>query len=99
MKLGLAENSAPRPPSVLVLGDGDLMTPAAKAKSLAAAIAGSKTVVIPNSGHFMMVERPDETLEALKTLNGNFINLPRRAKDRPDRERLAVRYEAFEKAN
>jgi pimeloyl-ACP methyl ester carboxylesterase len=22
--------------------------------------------VIPNSGHFMIVERPDETLEALK---------------------------------
>lgn len=54
-------------PTVLVLGDGDLMTPAAKAKPLAAAIAGSKTVVIPNCGHFMMVERPDETLEALKS--------------------------------
>jgi len=53
-------------PTVLVLGDGDLMTPAAKAKPLAAAIAGAKTVVIPSCGHFMMVERPDETLEALK---------------------------------
>lgn len=53
-------------PTVLVLGDGDLMTPAAKAKPLAAAIAGAKAVVIPNCGHFMMVERPDETLEALK---------------------------------
>lgn len=54
-------------PTVLVLGDGDLMTPAPKAKSLTAAIAGSRTVVIPNCGHFMMVERPDETLEALKS--------------------------------
>jgi pimeloyl-ACP methyl ester carboxylesterase len=53
-------------PTVLVLGDGDVMTPAPKAKPLAAAIAGSKTVVIANCGHFMMVERPDETLEALK---------------------------------
>ena len=53
-------------PTVLVLGDGDLMTPAPKAKALAAAIAGAKTVVIANCGHFMMVERPDETLEALK---------------------------------
>jgi pimeloyl-ACP methyl ester carboxylesterase len=53
-------------PAVLVLGDGDLMTPAAKAKPLAAAIVGAKTVVVPNAGHFMMVERPDETLEALK---------------------------------
>jgi pimeloyl-ACP methyl ester carboxylesterase len=51
---------------MLVLGDGDLMTPAAKAKPLAAAIGGSRTIVVPSSGHFMMVERPDETLEALK---------------------------------
>lgn len=53
-------------PAVLVLGDGDLMTPASKGKALGKAIAGAQTVVIPNSGHFMMVERPDETLEALK---------------------------------
>jgi pimeloyl-ACP methyl ester carboxylesterase len=53
-------------PTVLVLGDGDLMTPAAKARPLAAAIAGARTVVVPGSGHFMMVERPDETLAALK---------------------------------
>jgi len=53
-------------PTVLILGDGDLMTPAPKAKPLAAAIAGSKTVVIANCGHFMMVERPDETLAALQ---------------------------------
>ncbi len=54
-------------PAVLVLGDGDLMTPAAKAKPLAAAIAGAQAVVLKDSGHFMMVERPDETLEALKS--------------------------------
>jgi len=52
-------------PTVFVLGDGDLMTPAAKAKALSAAITGSKTVVVPNSGHFMMIERPDEALDAL----------------------------------
>lgn len=54
-------------PTVFVLGDGDLMTPAAKAKSLVAAIAGAHAVVIPDCGHFMMVERPDETLDALKS--------------------------------
>lgn len=54
-------------PTVFVLGDGDLMTPAAKARSLVAAITGSNTVIIPNCGHMMMVERPDETLEALKS--------------------------------
>ncbi len=65
-KEALAHAAAVKCPTVLVLGDGDLMTPAAKAKPLAAAIAGAKTVVVPNSGHFMMVERPDETLDALK---------------------------------
>ena len=53
-------------PTVLVLGDGDLMTPPAKGKALAAAIPSAKAVVVPECGHFMMVERPDETLEALK---------------------------------
>src|SRR5262249_22356388 len=56
-----------RCPTVLVLGDGDLMTPAAKAPPLVAAIAGARTVVVAGCGHFMMVERPDETLGALKT--------------------------------
>ncbi|HYC63619.1 MAG TPA: alpha/beta hydrolase, partial [Reyranellaceae bacterium] len=65
-KDAIARASEVKCPTVLVLGDGDLMTPAAKAKPLAAAIAGSKTVTIPKCGHFMMVERPDETLDALK---------------------------------
>ena len=65
-KDAIARAAAVKCPTVLVLGDGDLMTPAAKARPLAAAIAGARTVVIPNSGHFMIVERPDETLEALK---------------------------------
>ena len=61
-----ARAAAVKCPTVLVLGDGDLMTPAGKGKALAAALPGAKTVVVANSGHFMMVERPDETLEALK---------------------------------
>jgi pimeloyl-ACP methyl ester carboxylesterase len=65
-KDAITRGAAIKCPTVLVLGDGDQMTPAAKAKPLAAAIAGSKTVTVANSGHFMMVERPDETLDALK---------------------------------
>ncbi len=54
-------------PTVLVLGDGDLMTPVSKGRALGQAIAGARTVVVKHSGHFMMVERPDETLDALKS--------------------------------
>jgi putative restriction endonuclease len=34
-------------------------------------------------------------LEALKRLNGQSIHLPSRARDRPDRDRLALRFERF----
>ena len=65
-KDAVARATAIKCPTVLVLGDGDLMTPAAKAKPLASAIAGAHAVTIAGSGHMMLVERPDETLEALK---------------------------------
>ncbi len=37
-------------------------------------------------------------LEALKKLNGGVLNLPARAKDYPDRDRLALRFEQFKAA-
>ena len=37
-------------------------------------------------------------LEALKGLNGQKIHLPRRVKDQPDRDRLALRFELFKTA-
>jgi len=37
-------------------------------------------------------------LEALKRLDGGIIHLPQRTKDRPDCDRLAVRYEQFRAA-
>jgi len=37
-------------------------------------------------------------LEALKRLNGGTIQLPRRHQDRPDRDRLALRFERFKSA-
>ena len=61
-----ARAAAVKCPAILVLGDGDLMTPSSKGRALAKEIADAKTVIVPNCGHFMMVERPDETLEALK---------------------------------
>jgi len=46
----------------------------------------------------LMSVRDGPTLEALKSLNGGRLILPRRSQDYPDRERLAVRFDAFRNA-
>lgn len=53
-------------PSLLVLGAEDRMAPARAGRKLAEMIAGAECVVLPACGHMMMVEKPDETLDALK---------------------------------
>ncbi len=55
-------------PVLLVIGDKDRMTPAKAGRKLAEAISGARVEVIPGCGHMMMAEKPDETLDALKTL-------------------------------
>jgi pimeloyl-ACP methyl ester carboxylesterase len=54
-------------PTIVILGERDMMTPAKAGKALAAAVPNAKTVVLPGAGHIMMAERPDELLEALKS--------------------------------
>ena len=46
----------------------------------------------------LLVQNDGPMLEALKRLNGEMIHLPARAKDHPDRDRLAQRYERFKAA-
>ena len=46
----------------------------------------------------LLIQRDGPLLEALKRLNGGTIHLPGRDKDRPDRERLARRFERFKAA-
>src|SRR6201995_1011634 len=53
-------------PATLVLGERDMMTPAKAGKALAAALPGSRTVVLAGAGHMMMAERPEELLVALQ---------------------------------
>ncbi len=53
-------------PTLLILGERDMMTPTKNGKTLAAAIAGARTVILNGAGHTMMVERPDEVLKALQ---------------------------------
>ena len=52
-------------PALFVLGARDIMTPPKAAQNLAGAIAGSRTVTIAISGHSLMSEAPDATLDAL----------------------------------
>ena len=46
----------------------------------------------------LMVQEDGPMLEALKRLHGGFIRLPNRHQDRPDRDRLALRFERFKSA-
>ena len=55
-----------RCPVLLLLGENDLMTPPQGGQELAQAIPGARAVVLENCGHMMMVERPNEVLDALR---------------------------------
>ena len=52
-------------PTLLLLGRRDRMTRPANARALAEAIADAKVEVLPDCGHMIMQERPDEALRAL----------------------------------
>jgi pimeloyl-ACP methyl ester carboxylesterase len=65
---GLAVAAQITCPSLVLLGPQDRMTPAKAGRELAAAIPGAILTVIPESGHMMMLEKPNETLDALKAV-------------------------------
>jgi len=52
-------------PTLFILGKRDVMTPPKAAMRLAEAIPHSTTVIISFSGHSLMAEAPDATLDAL----------------------------------
>ena len=52
-------------PTLVVVGDGDELTPAAAAAEIAAGIPGAHLVVIPECGHLSTLERPDAVNAAL----------------------------------
>jgi pimeloyl-ACP methyl ester carboxylesterase len=52
-------------PVLLVLGRRDLMTPPRNAKTLQEKLPGAHTVLLDASGHTLMAEAPDATLDAL----------------------------------
>ena len=63
-ELRALENPAP---TLIIVGQEDIPTPVAMAKALQEAIAGSKLVEIPDTGHSSPVESPAQVTEAITT--------------------------------
>ena len=53
-------------PTLVVIGENDLMTPAKAGRALAETIPNATTVTLPGLGHIMLEEDPDATLDALR---------------------------------
>ena len=53
-------------PTVIVIGEKDMMTPLKAGRALAAQIKGARAVTLRSAGHMLMAEKPDETLAALR---------------------------------
>jgi pimeloyl-ACP methyl ester carboxylesterase len=62
---GLEAAAKVKCPVLFVLGARDMMTPPRAAQDLVKAIAGAKVVTLAPSGHSLMAEAPDATLDAL----------------------------------
>ncbi|SBW28598.1 alpha/beta hydrolase fold protein [Candidatus Protofrankia californiensis] len=55
-------------PTLILVGDADVMTPVEHSRTLADALPEADLVVIPGAGHTVVMERPDEVNAALRTL-------------------------------
>ena len=54
-----------RVPTLVLVGEGDELTPPERAAEMARAIPGSREVRVPDCGHLSTLERPDEVTRAL----------------------------------
>ena len=55
-------------PTTIVAGEFDQMTPLKSARQLGSAIIGSRLVVCRGAGHMLMAERPNDVIEAMRSL-------------------------------
>ncbi len=53
-------------PTLVVVGDGDALTPPERAAEIAGGIAGARLVTIKDCGHMCVLERPEELGSALR---------------------------------
>jgi pimeloyl-ACP methyl ester carboxylesterase len=54
-----------RCPTLVLVGEGDELTPSDLAKEITGGIAGARLVVVPNCGHLSTIEQPDAVNAAL----------------------------------
>ena len=54
-----------RCPTLVLVGDGDQLTPPELATEIAAGVPDARLVVVPGAGHLSTLERPDEVTRAL----------------------------------
>jgi pimeloyl-ACP methyl ester carboxylesterase len=57
-----------RCPTLVLVGDGDQLTPPDRAVEMAHAISGSRLVTVPECGHLSTLERPQQVTDALLEL-------------------------------
>jgi pimeloyl-ACP methyl ester carboxylesterase len=53
-------------PTLIVVGEGDQITPPDAAEELHKGIAGSRLVVVPRAGHLALLEQPETVQDALR---------------------------------
>lgn len=54
-----------QPPTLVICGDEDLMTPVKFSRYLADQIKGASLYLVPDAGHMVMLERPDEVADRI----------------------------------
>ena len=64
-KAGLETCSKVLCPTLLLLGSNDKMTPPKGTRAMSEILRASSTITLPDAGHMMMVEQPEQTLDAL----------------------------------
>jgi pimeloyl-ACP methyl ester carboxylesterase len=57
--------AAIRAPTLVLVGEGDELTPPALAQEIAAGIPGARLVVVPDSGHLSTLEQPTDVNKTL----------------------------------
>lgn len=60
-------------PTLVVMGEDDRMTPVKKAAPMVEALSNSQSILLRRAGHMMLIEQPNETLDALADFHAGLL--------------------------